>query len=472
MSHLHSNKGLQNPDQYAFDFGRPGGANYATAFEGKDGLIMHYGLDDAEISGQLGAVLPAHLADLIDIAVATYMSDRLAVRGADASDWHRSVQVTIPVRRIDLWNSPEMQDALAGVLEFLTEDEWRLRFCQRPSQFPRVAETQRHLFGDQFAGPVRVSLFSGGLDSFAGTAAAIASEPQSHFVCVSGVTNQRQGERQRQQIRCLKRLQPASLTHVRMACWLKRADEVRQEPTRRTRGFLFLALGAVAALSARADRLMLYENGIGALNLPYGSAELGVMTSRSVHPQTLDRMGALISLLAGHEFTIRNGAVLQTKAMMCADPALRSLLDAIPLTFSCDAFPLRRKGPSQCGVCTSCLLRRLALLNANLQHNDTEGYRYDVYAPANLLSDRHQRGALEMQWQVARLSAALSQDNAWAGLVREFPGLAVAHQSLVGQLALPAANVAEELVSLYRHHCEEWNRFPPSSWVPSQRKAA
>ena len=177
-------------------------------------------------------------------------------------------------------------------------------------------------------------------------------------------------------------------------------------------------------------------------------------------------------MLAGHEFTIRNGAVLQTKAMMCADPALRSLLDAIPLTFSCDAFPLRRKGPSQCGVCTSCLLRRLALLNASLQHNDTEGYRYDVYAPANLLSDRHQRGALEMQWQVARLSAALSQDNAWAGLVREFPGLAVAHQSLVGQLALPAANVAEELVSLYRHHCEEWNRFPPSSWVPSQRKAA
>lgn len=433
---------------------------------------MHYGLDDAEISGQLGAVLPAHLADLIDIAVATYMSDRLAVRGADSSDWHRSVQVTIPVRRIDLWNSPEMQHALAGVLEFLTEDDWRLRFCQRLSQFPRVAETQRHLFGDQFAGPVRVSLFSGGLDSFAGTAAAIASEPQSHFVCVSGVTNQRQGERQRQQIRCLKRLQPASLTHVRMACWLKRADEVRQEPTRRTRGFLFLALGAVAALSARADRLTLYENGIGALNLPYGSAELGVMTSRSVHPQTLDRMGALISLLAGHEFTIRNEAVLQTKAMMCADPALRSLLDAILLTFSCDAFPLRRKGPSQCGVCTSCLLRRLALLNANLQHNDTEGYRYDVYAPANLLSDRHQRGALKMHWQVARLSAALSQDNAWAGLVREFPGLAVAHQSLVGQLALPAANVAEELVSLYRHHCEEWNRFPPSSWVPSQRKAA
>src|ERR1035437_9593242 len=74
--------------------------------------------------------------------------------------------------------------------------------------------------------------------------------------------------------------------------------------------------------------------------------------------------------------------------------------------------------------------------------------------------------------QAARIvSAALSQDNAWAGLVREFPGLAVAHQSLVGQLVLPAANVAEELVSLYRHHCEEWNRFPPSSWVPSQRKA-
>jgi 7-cyano-7-deazaguanine synthase in queuosine biosynthesis len=472
VPHLDGNNTFQNSDQYAFDFGRRGGVNYSTAFEGMGGLIMYYGLDDAEISRQLGAVLPACLADLVDIAVATYMSDRLAVRGTDASDWHRSMQVTIPVRQIDLWRSSAVQYALLRLLEFLTEDDWHLHFCQRPAQFPRIAESQSHLFEDQFAGPVRVNLFSGGLDSFAGAAAAITSDPQSHFVCVSGVTNHRQGERQKQQIRCLKRLRPASLTHLRMACWLKHAEEVRQEPTRRTRGFLFLALGAVAAISARADRLWLYENGVGALNLPYGSSQLGVMTSRSVNPRTLNQMGTLISLLTGREFTIWNGAVFQTKAMTCADPALSSVLDAVSLTFSCDAFPLRRKGPSQCGVCTSCLLLRLALLNADLQDRDTGGYRYDVYAPANLISNRHQRGAFEMHWQVARLDAALSRDDPWKGLIGEFPGLTVAHQSLVEQLALPASDVAEALVSLCRHHCREWNRFPPSSGVPSPRKAA
>src|ERR1017187_7346575 len=163
MPRLHSSNRPENPDQHTFDFGRLGEVNYAPAFEGEDGLTMHCGLDDSAISGQLGAVLPAHLADRVDIAVVTYTSDRLAVRRANDSAWHRSVQVTIPVRRIDFWNSCEVQRALSGLLEFLTEDDWRLRFCQRPSRHPRIAESQPHLFQDQFAGPVSVGLFSGGL---------------------------------------------------------------------------------------------------------------------------------------------------------------------------------------------------------------------------------------------------------------------------------------------------------------------
>lgn len=475
MRHLRRpcNKAPRNGEQYEFDFGRPGEVNYATAFEGEDGIVMRYALDDAEINGQLGALLPSHLADLIDVAVAVYMADRLAVRGAleRSSDWHRTVQLTIPVRRVELWQREDVQHGLLEALEFLTEDDWHLRFCQRPASLPRVAESQQHLFPDQFSGPVHVSLLSGGLDSFVGTAGAVARDPQSHFVCVSGVANQRHGDRQRQEVRSLKNLHPLSLTHIRVACWLKDADEVRQEPTRRTRGFLFLALGAVAALAARADRLWLYENGIGALNLPFTSTELGVTTSRSVHPKTLDLMGTLVSLVSGVAFTIRNACVLQTKAQMCSDSAIGSVIDTIRATFSCDGFPLRRHGASQCGVCTSCLLRRMALFNAGLRDQESRDYRYDVYSPG-ALDERHLRGAFEMDWQVARLGAALRQEDAWLGLVSEFPSLAVAQQSLAAQLVLPASVVADRLVGLYRRHCDEWRRFPGSSLAQLGRKAA
>lgn len=475
MRHLQRScsKAPRKAEKYEFDFERPGEVISETAFEGEDGIVMRYALDDAEINGQLGALLPAHLADLIDIAVAVYMADRLAVRGAtdQSSDWHRTVQLNIPVRLIDLWQRADVQHGLSTALEFLTEDDWRLRFCQRPASFLRVAESQQPLFPDQFAGPVHVSLLSGGLDSFVGTAAAIAHNPHSHFVCVSGVANQRHGDRQRQQVRSLKNLHPLSLTHIRVACWLKDADEVRQEPTRRTRGFLFLALGAVAALAARADRLWLYENGIGALNLPFARTELGVTTSRSVHPKTLDLMGALVSLVSGSAFTIRNGSVLQTKAQMCSDPAISPVFDTIPATFSCDSFPLRRQGASQCGVCTSCLLRRLALFNAGLQDRDSRDYQHDVYSP-DALDERHLRGAFEMDWQVARLAAALGQEDAWLGLLSEFPSVSLAQQSLARQLALPASVVADRLVGLYRRHCDEWCRFPGSLLAQLGRKAA
>lgn len=464
---------VRQMEQYDFDFGRPGELNYAPAFDGEDGITMRYALDDSAINGQLGALLPAHLADLIDIAVAVYMGDRLAVRGGPdhASEWHRSLHVTIPVRCVDLWNRADLRRALNQVLEFLTEDDWQLSFCQRPSSFARVAESQQHLFPNPFTGPVHVSLLSGGLDSFVGTAGAIARDPQSHFVCVSGVTNGRQGDRQNQQVRRLRTLRPASLTHVRVACWLKDADEVRQEPTRRTRGFLFLALGAAAALSARVCRLRLFENGIGALNLPFTRAELGVTTSRSVHPKTLDLMGMLVSLVADREFTVQNSAVLQTKAQMCSDPAIRSVLATIPVTFSCDRFPLRRRGASQCGVCTSCLLRRMALFNAGLRHEDITDYRYDVHSTA-ALDERHLRGVWEMHWQVARLAATLQQENVWLGLVREFPSITVAQHALAQQLALPASVVADRLIALYRRHCAEWCRFPASSLAQLHRKAA
>jgi 7-cyano-7-deazaguanine synthase in queuosine biosynthesis len=445
--------------QYQFNFDQPG-VGYSTAFEDDKGLVMQYALDDSKLNSQLGAMLPARIADLIDIAAAVYISDRRAVRctRGPVPTWRRSIGLTIPVRCREFWDRPTVGDTLTGVLQHLTEDDWRVRFCERRAASVRLAESQHHLFPQPFDGPVHVSLLSGGLDSFAGIAAAIALNPLAHYVCVSGVANHRQEERQRHEMRFLRQLKPASLTHVRVPCWLHHAEEVPQEPTRRTRGFLFLALGAVAALAAGTDRLWLFENGVGALNLSFTRAEPGVMTTRAVHPRTLNLMGAFISLIADKEFTIANEAVFSTKAQMCAAPAIQPVIGGIPVTFSCDGFPLRRQGPTQCGVCTSCLLRRLALFNAGVAEDAGSAYRYDVQS-SQPLDERHSRGFREMDWQVARLTDALRREDPWMGLVDEFPRIVEAQEALSEQHGLPVSTVAERLVSLYRCHCEEWRRF-------------
>ncbi len=271
---------------------------------------------------------------------------------------------------------------------------------------------------------IRVNLFSGGLDSLAGNVVALKENPELHYVCVSATPNRRQEHRQKEQVRSLRTLPNRSLTHVRIPCWLESASEVPQEPTRRTRGFLFLALGAVCALSAGTDRLFLYENGVGAINLPYERTPVGIPNSRSVHPWTLLLVARFLQALTEKQFCIENASVFQTKAEMCAHPAVQNMAPVIATT-SCDgSFPLQRSRQPQCGLCTSCLLRRLALENSGLHGFDGEGYACDLYNPTQVIRLRRLRGLGAMDWQAERLRQALAGDASWISLMLEFPGVA------------------------------------------------
>src|SRR5207302_15935 len=100
-----------------------------------------------------------------------------------------------------------------------------------------------------------------------------------------------------EQVRVLRGLRVRSVTHIRIPCWLCSAEEMCQEPTRRTRGFLFLAMGAAAVVGAGVNELFVYENGVGAINLPYERVPIGVPNSRAVHPLTLLQFSRLVSMV-------------------------------------------------------------------------------------------------------------------------------------------------------------------------------
>ena len=101
-------------------------------------------------------------------------------------------------------------------------------------------------------------------------------------------------------------------------------------------------------------------------------------------------------------------------------PAVQDLRDYLSLTFSCDGFPVRAKDKAQCGLCTSCLLRRQAIESAGLADSTVQGYLCDLAKAGFAFSDKQLHSLRAMDWQAQKIKVALAQANSWEALVQEF----------------------------------------------------
>jgi hypothetical protein len=190
-----------------------------------------------------------------------------------------------------------------------------------------------------------------------------------------------------------------------------------------------------------------FENGIGAYNLPYVRSQIGPMATRAMHPRTLGLFARLVSLLTDRPFIVTNPSLWLTKAELLSrvsDADSEALVSSV----SCDSgFASRVGAGALCGRCTSCLLRRQSLLAAGLAAVDAAGdYRLDVCAG----QPSHLPELDAMVWQVVRLREALADSRPWTRLVRAFPEL----------LDAPATVLEDgrtQLVRLYRAYCAEWS---------------
>lgn len=213
------------------------------------------------------------------------------------------------------------------------------------------------------------------------------------------------------------------------------------EASQRSRGFLFLAVGVATAWAVHRDHLRVFENGIGAINLPYVRSQQGSQASKSAHPATLCMVQDLATAVSGRSFVIEAPAMMLTKAelLQLAPPAARK---GLSLTVSCDVgFAARVPGHRPCGACTSCLLRYQSLTAAGLD---------DLVPPGDLARRPHDRefNINAMLWQVTRLRACLDSPEPWQQMQLEFPELID-----VTQLT------KEEVVRLYRAYVKEWDTY-------------
>ena len=136
------------------------------------------------------------------------------------------------------------------------------------------------------------------------------------------------------------------MRHVAVPFGIRKPRGYREEPSQRTRALVFLVLGIATALQAGTDTLWVYENGIGALNLPLNETQLGIDNYRGVHPRFLMLAQDFLSLALDQPMHIRNPFQFSTKAQMCKSLVGSGIAEAVSHTVSCDGFPQRIPQPA------------------------------------------------------------------------------------------------------------------------------
>jgi 7-cyano-7-deazaguanine synthase in queuosine biosynthesis len=398
-------------------------------------LGQHAIVDGSSVFHRLGRELPAIGADLIEIAASVHAVDRLVRRPSNlerrgGASWARSLLLQVPVRAPELWSAHA--ERLATLLEWLTDDSWTLEFCSLPAGVGSLDQSQGFLFDTVPSGSVPM-LFSGGIDSTAGLAAELT---HADAVAISVDTNNWMQHVQQRVLRELAKVSQHACTPLRYRVSL-RAQGV--ESSQRSRGLLFLAAGIATAWGLGQNRLRVFENGIGAINLPYLRSQFGSQATRSMHPRTLRLAEALATAVSEQPFHIQAPALTATKAEVIRSWP-RDADRALALTVSCDTgFAARVTNHAPCGACTSCLLRRQALHAAGRACYDEDSvYHYRKgSSPAEMLQ--------VMLWQVSRLRTCLAQPDPWLALVSEFPEVLDTE---------PLSPV--EVIAVYRTYVQEW----------------
>jgi hypothetical protein len=403
-------------------------------------------------SRSLAIEVPDYLEDLVHVACAVHAVDRLVPRRHSSQErdqhrWNRQIRVQLSVRCPDLWMRPAILEALLDTLGYLTEDDWEFDFLPREHSYRR-RPIQSVLFSRRE--PTRIGLFSGGLDSLVGLAAH-AQHNEGTFVPLAVGLSSRLLGRQKE---LLVKASNDGAGHLKPIVFPFRFSNpsparMSEERSQRTRGFLFGSLAAVAAQLTGSREILLFENGIGAINLPLTESQLGAQSTRSTHPIALKKLRHFLAGYLDRDISLDLPYLRFTKGEACRSLKRSSLQRLVGKTISCDSFPLRMPHAEQCGTCTSCLLRRQALFSAGIE--DSTPYQHDLLGPQPKIPARHLLPLKDMLWQVHRLDQALGRSDSWSGLALEFPALMDVAQTIAAK---------EQLVNLYRRYVDEWSCFP------------
>ena len=320
--------------------------------------------------GLLGDVPPAN-RDAVWLAVAVFIADRTLKR---PMDWTRSIELEVPVADPARWNA--RADAIETALARLTSDDWTVTF---------TADGTDNRGGAGGGDPEEpgydadlVCLLSGGADSMCG---AIRALDEGHRpVFVSHWDAPSTAAQQKEVVALLGgRFGEGTFDHVQVRLGAVKRQvggdvSFPDEPTRRSRSLLFIALGLAAAAARDGLQLWIPENGYASLNPPLTPERIGALSTRTTDPLFLRRTAAFLAEVGAHA-DVLNPYADATKGEMFNDAAARLGPDnasrLLSATHSCAHPRLALQyghGPGvPCGACFGCLVRRAAFAAADLK---------------------------------------------------------------------------------------------------------
>ena len=439
--------------------------SYDLADEGGDS--RRFWMDEAPLSRTFSKAISARAADLLDVAGAIYAADRQSKRCfRGAATGQRRINVHMAVRDPGLWSSPKLVSKLLKLLSWISGDVWTFEFDER-NDVCDLDKSETFLFNLPLRPPVTVSLFSGGLDSLAGLAQHVQSSPGGSRILVSAHTHHRLAHQQSTQVRRIRAacgrefpVADGDVWHIAVPFGIDSSGQNQEEKGQRTRALVFLALGVVTALQAQTDTLSIFENGIGALNLPLNATQLGTDNYRGVHHRTLIMAQGLFETVLGQSVQIKNPFLFTTKAEMCRSLLPAGLAEVTRETVSCDGYPQRVRNQPQCGCCTSCILRRQALFCSGLADHDPSGaYRHNIFEHSSSLSLDQIHGLAAMTDQVHRFTSCLSSEQPWKQLTAAYPELARIEAEIAVDQGVASDDTSSGFVGLFRAYVEEWEAF-------------
>jgi 7-cyano-7-deazaguanine synthase in queuosine biosynthesis len=414
-----------------------------------EGVIRHHGpradlnLRVENLSHRVLGAIDARASDLVRIAAYVYGADQSVRRGGPkdvyGADWRRTMALSIPVVDPDFWSQREIRDVLQDALNFVSDDDWEFHFSPgAPEAGQLVLNVDK---AELLSRPDSVVLFSGGTDSLCATierAAASLGRP----LLVSHRPTPPVDSRQKTLLAGLRRCL-AAWPFPQIGIWVHRRGSDAVETSQRSRSFLFASLGTAVAGALNVRDVILADNGVVSLNIPFNAQLVGALATRSTHPKFLWLFNRFIQTVFDDPPQLSNPLANRTRAEAFQILRANHAEALLQETVSCSHARGRPSVQPHCGICSQCIDRRFASLSASLEEHDlAECYGLDIFRdqlpPGN---------GRTLAVSFVRFATQICENDETALFIR-FPQL--------GDCILPAdpepERTAHELVALLKRH--------------------
>jgi 7-cyano-7-deazaguanine synthase in queuosine biosynthesis len=374
-------------------------------------------------------VWPEVSKDLIEVACAVFLADRIHLRERDTLA-SRQIALRLPVRKPAAWKraTPHLERAIS----ILSDDHFSFDFYRSsygagifPAQDARKKRSQ--------SGPVveRVALFSGGLDSAAAAAYFARRKQPTAYVTHYA----RDIHRITALLNKIYRVYGSGAAPPHAQFYIKPrsiAGPLLREHSRRNRSFLFVSLALATAFALKAREVCVCENGVIALNLPFNVA---MIPTRHAHSSFLLSMERLGKSLFDPQIRIINPFELRTKGEMSR--IFRKHPELALESVSCWNQQWSGRGANygkgHCGYCVPCLVRR-ASLEAAMIPIPKGHFDLDV----NRLSKRQRlakENLVHLRFHSALLSftSQIREYRSWKSFLRGFPDIITSEPTVAPQ---------------------------------------